>query len=195
MAITRGCSEFDARGDLERNGMRVPLEHVAIPAHNGEGWLFRAKESSYLHNAVLAIAGNSYDKDEVVPIPDLHLTGQALTSISGNEHHAALDFGTGEECRLIIEGGFVVSSNATAIGHELVAIEPSFTDVPEILGSSLGLTVTKCEIDASGSLILELGDRLRVMIEPHPKYQAWTFTGFEQVIVCIPGGRVAIFGP
>jgi Family of unknown function (DUF6188) len=199
MALAQGCSEFEARRELERNGMRIPPEHVAIPAHNGEGWIFRPRESSYLNNAVLAIAGNSYVKDEVFPAPDLHLKGESLTSLRGSEHYVSLDFGSGDECRLIIEGRFSVSPSASEFddedGLDSVAIEPSFADSTELLAPSLGLKVSRCEIDAKGFLTLELGKRLRIFVEPHPKYQAWTFTGFEQVIVCTPGGRVAIFGP
>jgi hypothetical protein len=199
MTLARGCSESDARKELERNGTRIPLEHIAIPAHNGEGWLFRPRESSYLHNAVLAIAGNSHAKDEDVPIPDLHLLGESLSSVRGGEYFAAMDFGSDVECRLLIEGRVSISPSSSKPDHTgttpSVTVVPALDDLSEILAPSLGRTVSRCEIGAEGSLTLELGNQLRIIVDAHPKYQAWTFTGFQQVIVCLPGGRVAIFGP
>jgi hypothetical protein len=199
MALARGCSEFDARRELERNGTRIPLEHVAIPAHNGEGWLFRPIESQYLHNAVLAIAGDSYAKDEDVLIPNLHLLGESLTAVRGGEYFAALDFGTGVECRLLIEGRVSLSPSSPKPDHrgitQSVTVVPALDDLSEILAPSRGRRVSRCEIGAEGGLTLELDNQIRIVVEAHPKYQAWTFTGFQQVIVCIPGGRVAIFGP
>jgi Family of unknown function (DUF6188) len=199
MALAHGCSEFEARKYLERKGMRIPLEHEAIPAHNGEGWPFRPRDSAYLNNAVLAIAGNSYAKDEAIPMPDLHLRGQSLTSVRSSEHFAALDFGSGEECRLLIEGRVSVSSIASDRDHESaiasVTVVPAFSDLSEILTPSLGRIVSKCAIDAEGNLSVEVDSKLQITVEAHPKYQAWTFTGFGQVIVSTPGGRVAVFGP
>jgi Family of unknown function (DUF6188) len=197
MTLAQGCSEFDARAELERNGVKVPLDHVAVPAHNGEGWIFRPEGSEYLNNAILAIAGNSYSKDEVSPVPEIHLENLVLTEIEGGGQYVSFQFGSSHSCRLLIEGTFEYFPSK--LRHSFLRKRHNKVQAPDIgvierLSPLIGQAVEKSEVNKKGSLLLVFGDQSTVRIEPDPRFQAWTFCGFGQVILSTPGGRVAIFG-
>lgn len=197
MALAQGCSEFDARAELEKIGIRVPLDHQAIAARNGEGWIFRPQGSDYLNNAILAIAGNSYSRDEVLPVPEIQLENQVLTDIEGGGQFVSFQFGSSHGCSLLIEATFEYipgKSRRSLLRKRHNELQTEDVGVMERLSPLIGQTVANSEVDTQGRLTLEFRDRSTVRIEPDPKFQAWTFCGFGQVIISTPGGRVAIFG-
>src|ERR1700688_1273990 len=177
MTLAQGCSEFDARAELERNGVKVPLDHVAVPAHNGEGWIFRPEGSEYLNNAILAIAGNSYSKDEVLPVPEIHLENLVLTAIERGGQSVSFQFGSSHSCRLLIEGTFEYFPSK--LRHSFLRKRHNKVQAPDIgvierLSPLIGQAVEKSEVNKKGSLLLVFGDQSTVRIEPDPRCQGGT---------------------
>lgn len=153
--------------------------------------------SEYLNNAILAIAGNSYSKDEVLPIPEIHLENQVLTEIEGGEQFFSFHFGSSAECRLLVESTFEYipgKSRRSFLQKHHKEIRSPDIGTRKRLSPLVGQMVAKSEINNKGCLIVEFDEQSTIRIEPDSRFQAWTFCGFGQVILSTPGGRVAIFG-
>lgn len=90
-----------------------------------------------------------------------------------------------------ISGPFVFADGE----HELTM--EAETD-PTSVGPALRTCRTRpkaLEVNEDGTLILLFEDHISIVVHPLSKYEAWTVNGpAESVLVCTPGGNVAIFG-
>jgi len=59
--------------------------------------------------------------------------------------------------------------------------------------AAIGSTFTTFAISDEGTLSFVVGEA-RVELPPHPKYEAWDIAGPDkQLVVCLPGGQLAIW--
>jgi hypothetical protein len=114
------------------------------------------------------------------------LTGQSVSSVT---YVGALYVDTEEGWQITIESDFTVHHSGDAwskSGGEL-------DEIVARLSRCVGERITQFEIGATGTLEFLVGP-YAVHAAPSPKYEAWNVAGPDkQLVVCTPGGELAIW--
>lgn len=166
-----------------------------------KGWLLQAgrlgtnrSRVTTLRQVVLILLGS--DMSTTV---ELSIEGQVLTTVQ-MDSNVVLLFGANQEFRLrIMEEDFTISKGqpplVTTIHFAAWARSPEGTTGISQLAALINHKVTTAGVDDNGVLTVGLEDGSTIVVRPKGTYEAWSFEGSGQILVCLGSGKISVFDP
>jgi hypothetical protein len=119
---------------------------------------------------------------------DLGLAGQKVVSTESG-YTAGIEFSGGSEIR--VETAFTLGTDD---GEHRFAPGERVEQAAARLGELVGRVVVAATAGDGGVLQIDFEGGTRLLAEPDPDYEAWTFAGPDGTkVVCQPGGGLAVW--
>ncbi len=130
---------------------------------------------------------------------ELFIEGHALTTVQ-LDSNVVLLFGANQEFRLrIMEEDFTISKGqppiVTTIHFAAWATPPEDTTGISQLVTLINRKVLSAEADEDGALTVGFEDGSAIIVKPKGTYEAWSFEGSGQILVCLGSGKISVFDP